>query len=139
MFEVTGTKTVTNKGRNSAGNFNFDISVDGHLTNNAAVTMDWVSTRNREWVAGYATRYIWGDDEYRITGTAQGKNFEGRTFTAAITSPLVVNLSCRWIKEGKFELTPNGVPIRYFDYGNSGCDDNASVTINGKRIDFKLR
>ncbi len=141
MFQVTGTKTVTNKGRNSNSNFNYDISVDGHLTNNVGVVMDWTSTRNREWVAGYSTLNNWTDDTYHIRGTAQGKNFEGKIFTVTITSPLVVNLGCRWIKAGKFELTPAGLPVRYFDYGgaNGDCDANASVTINGRQINFILR
>jgi hypothetical protein len=141
MFQVTGTKTVTNMGRNTAGNLYYHIVVDGHLINANTVTMNWQSTREREWVAGESTTGIngWTDDEYLITGSASGVNFEGTAYTANITTPLDVALDCRHIRAGVFELTPSGKPTRTLNYGNGDCDSLATVTVNGTTFNIVLR
>jgi hypothetical protein len=141
MFKVTGTKTVTNLGHNSSGNLHFSINVTGHLIDADGRTMDWTSVRDREWIAGESTGGIsqWGDDEYLITGSAQGINFEGNSFTVNITHALDIDFGCRWIKEGTFELTPSGKPMRTFDYGTGTCDSLATITVNGQSFPVVLR
>jgi len=138
MFKVTGSKSVTNNGTNSSGNINFTIAVNGHLTNANNVSMNWASTRNREWISGENTPLIWTDDEYLISGSASGTNFEQNTFTVNITNPLKIALNCWWIKSGTFDLTPAGKPTRTLDYGNGTCDANATVTVNGSTIPITL-
>jgi hypothetical protein len=139
-FKVEGTKTVTNNGTNASGNLNFSVNVTGaQITSASGAIMSWTSSRNREWKAGSGTPVNWTDDEYIITGSASGTNFEGTTYTANITSGLHVALNCRWIKQGVFELTPTGKPTRIFDYGSNTCDDDAIVTVNGTVFPIKLR
>jgi hypothetical protein len=139
MYQVTGTKTVTNLGMNAANHLNYSISVNGQLINSGGSTMSWNSTRNREWITGENTANDWRDDEYVITGSANGTNFEGNSFTANITSGLLIALNCPYIKQGVFELTPAGKATRIFDYGNGTCDANASVTVNGSTFPITLR
>ncbi len=139
MFQVTGTKTVTNLGMNAANHLNYSISVNGQLRNTAGATMSWTSNRNREWTAGESTTIDWRDDEYVITGNANGTNFSGNSFTANITSGLHIALNCPYIKQGIFELTPSGKSTRIFDYGNGTCDANATVTVNGSSFPIVLR
>jgi hypothetical protein len=139
MFQVTGTKTVTNLGYNAANHLNFNIQVDGHLINSTGGTMHWNSQRNREWIAGENTLLNWTDDEYIITGSASGTNFEGNTFTVIITSGLHVALNCPYVKQGVFELTPGGKPTRTLDYGDGTCDAKATVTVNGTTFPITLR
>lgn len=141
MFKVTGSKTVTNMGRNTSGNLVFKIEVDGHLTNSANATMNWLSTRYREWIAGESTTGLtgWTDDVYRITGSASGVNFEGTSYTANISSALEIALDCRYIRRGVFELTPSGKPTRKLDFGNGDCDSLATITVNGTTFDVVLR
>lgn len=141
MYKVTGTKTVRNLGQNADNHTVFSVDVDGHLTNRNGVTMNWTSLRQREWVAGEPTTgpTNWLDDQYYITGSASGTNFEGTAFTANITKRLWVDLSCAWIKEGTFELTPSGKPTRTLDYGSGLCDDKATVTVNNTTFTVTLR
>lgn len=137
-YKVMGTKRVTNNGHNAAGNLSFAVSVNGSIINTSGNTMTWNSTRTREWIEGESTILNWTDDAYSITGSAYGTSFNGTQFTANITNPLIVALNCRWIKQGKFEFTPSGKATRYFDYGPLGCDEDASVTINGVTYYIKL-
>jgi hypothetical protein len=141
MYEVIGTKSVTNNGHNSRGNLWYSISVSGQIRNKHGATMSWSSQRQREWIAGETTTGWtgWLDDVYSITGTASGTTFEGKTYTAQITNPLIIALNCRWIKQGTFELTPGGLSTRTFDYGSGGCDNDATITVNGSTFNIKLR
>jgi len=138
MFEVTGSKTVTNFGTNNAGHIYFGIDVDGHIIDSQGRTMDWTSSRFREWIAGEST-LTWLDDEYLITGSANGTNFEGNSYTMNITHALDIDFSCYWIKEGTFDLTPSGKATRTFDYGSGVCDNQASVAVNGQTFPVTLR
>ncbi len=140
-YKVDGSKTVTNGGHNSNGNLFFNISVNGLITAPGGQTLDWNSTRVREWTQGESTIFDWTDDVYQITGTASGNSFLGKNFTASISSPLVVALNCRWIKDGDLEFTPAGLYTRYIDYGHIGgnCDRLAKVTINGYDFIIELR
>ena len=138
MFNVTGSKTVTNLGQNTSGNIQFSIAVNGHLTDSDGRIMDWTSTRNREWISGSST-LAWQDDEYLITGSGQGTNFEGNSYTMNITHALDIDFSCAWIKEGVFDLTPTGKATRTFDYGDGTCNNQASITVNGTTFPVTLR
>jgi hypothetical protein len=139
MFQVTGTKTVTNQGFNAANHLNFSVSVNGQLISSGGLTMTWTSQRNREWVAGENTTTDWRDDEYVITGSANGTNFEGNSYSVNIASGLHIALNCPYIKQGIFELTPNGKPTRTLDYGAGTCDANATVSVNGTSFPIVLR
>ncbi len=141
MYQVMGTKTVTNQGHNAQGHLWYSIDVNGQLQNKNGATMNWTSQRQREWTSGESTTgwLGWADDVYAITGTASGTTFEGKTYTANITKALVVALNCRWIKEGTFELTPTGLATRVFDYGSGACDNDGTITVNGATFNIKLR
>jgi hypothetical protein len=139
MFKVTGQKTVTNLGNNNAGHLHYSIVVNGQLTSPENQTMSWSSNRDREWISGESTTSNWQDDEYVITGSANGTNFEGNSFNVNITSGIHIKMSCPYITQGIFELTPSGKATRTLDYGDGTCDENAKVTINGKEFPIILR
>lgn len=140
MFKVNGTKTVTCHGQTASG-YVYQVEVNGSLIDVSNRTMTWTSSRIRTWTSGYATGGIngWTDDVYAISGTASGTSFEGNSFTVSITSPLIVDFSCRWITQGRIELTPAGKPTRTLDYGTGTCDGLATVTVNGISFQITLR
>lgn len=145
-YYVQGTKTITNKGRNSSGNLNYRIVV-----HNASVTypttpaspyekkVTWNSTRTREWIAGESTPADLADDAYLITGTANGTGTTGNTFSAEITQALRVQAGCRWIVSGKLTLEPQNLTARYIDFGAGGCDNIATVTVNGNAFEIQMK
>lgn len=136
--QIMGTKTVTNNGYNQSGHLTFGIQVNGTIIKaNNGGTITWNSTRTREWIAGENTA-IWSDDVYLITGSANGTNALGNSYTASINTPLRRELSCRHFVSGSFQITPSGKATRYIDYGNGACDDQATVTINGNTYTITL-
>tara|TARA_B100000767_G_scaffold239714_1_gene235095 strand:+ start:348 stop:1139 length:792 start_codon:yes stop_codon:yes gene_type:complete len=132
---IQGERIVTNEGRNSNGNMWFTIAVNnGSITTPQNGTINWESNSTREWISGQNTNYNILDDTYKISGNASGNSANGNDFNALITNPLVIHLDCYsscLAKSGTAKVSPNGYPDRIIDYGDSICDCNFDVTING--------
>ena len=139
--QVTGTKTITNKGHNPAHHLVYEINANIQIIKaNSGGTITWQSLRQREWTAGEST-LTWQDDMYSITGTASGTTASGGSFQSNITSPLIRNMSngCRrYFTAGTIAHTPSGKATRFIDYGNGTCDNQATVTINGNTYPITL-
>jgi hypothetical protein len=137
--QVMGTKKITNQGLNIAGNPVYTIDVNGQIVKaNNGGTITWVSNRQREWVAGSATPLNLLDDTYSITGTASGTTVKGGAYSITISKPLVRKMSCHWFESGVLSLAAQGQPTLTLDYGTTGCDANATVTVLGYSIPIIL-
>lgn len=141
--QILGTKTVTNNGRNAAGNLSFSIAVNGSIVWDASFgggTSTHVATRTREWVAGENTQ-IRKDDVYLISGTASGVTRTGKSYSMNTLTPCRKRIGFPHFTEGVIEFTPSGKPTRTVDYGYiNGAEDNfAMVTINGNSFAITLR
>jgi hypothetical protein len=139
---ISGTKTIKNLGRNALGNLVYQFIDNVTITKaDNGGTFTWTSNRQREWIAGQTTLFNWLDDKYAITGSAIGTNSNGRSFTSVITKPLIRDMSigCRkYFTSGVISHTPNNKPSRIIDFGDGGCDNKATVTINGKIYEISL-
>jgi len=131
---IQGERIVTNQGRNNQGNMRFIIEVNNASVGTNNGTINWNATQTREWVSGNATYFDITDDQYKITGSANGTGVNNNSFSMEITDTLNVDLGCLpscVIKSGKATITPNGYANRIINYGDSLCDCNFDVTING--------
>ena len=133
---LSGTKTITNNGENAAGQLNYTIDIaNGSITFPNGDVATRSSTRTRTWVAGQGTTFATDgmagilDDEHTIDGTASGTNRNGVVYSAITTTPLHFAQACDWIQAGRLEITPDGAATRFIDYGNTGCDDQATVGV----------
>ena len=131
---VQGERIVTNQGRNNKGNMWFTVLVNNAsiLTNSGII--NWSSSRTREWVSGIATYGNITDDTYKITGSANGNGINSNSFSMEITDTLNIDLGCLpscVIKSGTSKISPNGYADRIINYGDSLCDCNFDITING--------
>ncbi|MEI6764718.1 MAG: hypothetical protein WCM76_03690 [Bacteroidota bacterium] len=130
-YSVTGTEVITNLGHNQAGHPIYSVNVTGASVTSTDGTISWTSTRQNEWFAGYNTYMNWLDDEYRISGSANGVDINGATFTVNITLPLEVQVGCWYIKKGKIDIINPGYATITVDYGDGTCDNIIYVVING--------
>jgi hypothetical protein len=78
------------------------------------------------------------DDVVSVTGTANGTNRDGRNFSVTITG-ITKPASCKYITSGTLEVTPQDFSKRTVDFGSGNCDDDATFTVNGQTIAFKLK
>lgn len=81
------------------------------------------------------------DPVTEVFGTANGTNRQGRGFTVSIpqSSPLMKHKTCQYVDKGVLTLTPEGFKERTVDFGNGSCDDDATFTVNGSTVAFKLK
>lgn len=92
------------------------------------------------------TNYVKGkpvntDPVVEVYGTANGVNRSGKSFSVDIPagSPMVKHKSCQYVDKGILNLTPEGFKTRIVDFGNGTCDDDATFTVNGSTVAFKLK
>ncbi|MEJ5264336.1 MAG: hypothetical protein WHT29_03375 [Bacteroidales bacterium] len=134
--QIEGTKTIT-----KTATYTFTITFEGKITFKDGTTHTRSFTRTRTWMAGYDTPFNVWDDVYSIEGSAQGTNRRGISYSSTITSPLIIKTSCPYIVAGTIELVvganANTITINYGDE-NSGCDANATVTVNGEVNQIQL-
>ena len=141
--QLLGTKTVTNNGRNLAGNLSYSVTINGSInwsTGYSGGTSTFNSTHTREWIQGENT-FIWSDDVYLITGTASGITRSGNSYTLATQTPLRKEIGFRHFTSGILEWTPQGKSTRTIDYGyvNGNRDNLARVTVDGNTFTVQLK
>ncbi|MBK6985431.1 MAG: hypothetical protein IPH32_12070 [Bacteroidetes bacterium] len=139
-FVVNGTVTYSGQvkiTRTNALSVTCEV-LNGHCTN-GSWNIDYQGTKTLTQKQGQNTPNTEADDVYEITGNSSGVNREGRAFTTNITNPLVKKSSCKFITSGSLDLTPDGFKTRTVDFGSGACDDDATYTVNGQTISFKLK
>jgi hypothetical protein len=142
---VSGTRTLTNTGKNLQGSQSWSFNANLTLTYpNGGGTATWTSQRTNVLTQN---NNIW---YFSITGTASGTSRKGSTYTINITSPLYFqvpyqlihtnpNPSCSYIESG--QLTINVSSFSYPIYVSFGvalgqCSSDATATINGVPFNF---
>ncbi len=140
--KIEGVRTIE---RNAIDSLSFDIT----LVNGKVTFMDDKTTytrilenRVRKWTNGSETPYIVWDDEYDITGSANGTNRKGEPYKHEITSPIHVAAICPWIQSGVIEfsiISTSGTKTSTIDYGSGGCDNSAVINVNGKSYNITLK
>lgn len=139
-YKIEGTKTVTNKGRNTSGNMEYSVEIkNAKITYPNGDVASMESSRVREWAEGESTILNPFDDVYHITGTANGTNREGRKYNLVVTSALKIKLDCRWVTEGTMEIQPEDLKLRIVDFGDGSCDDLATVKIGKKTYNVNMK
>lgn len=132
---ITGTQIITNLGHNGQGHPVFSVDVQNASVSFAEGTINWTSQRQNEWAAGFDTYLNPWDDEYAVSGSANGTDINGAAFSVNITSPLYCKFCMslyRWvITSGALDIVNPGYPNITVDYGNGDCDLIVYVIING--------
>lgn len=137
---ITGQKTITNNGPNAAGHYVYTINVNDASITTDKGTISWSSSRQREWISGFDTKWPnISDDEFLITGSVSGVNSLDREFSIEITTALNVKRDCKWITAGVVEITSELGQTRKLDYGDGTCDDKATLHVRNKTKEITLR
>lgn len=142
---LSGTKTVTFPGETDDDSGIFSASVDARIkvVTKAGKTIEWNSLRTRSYDTK-GTFDDWSDDQVTLSGTANGTGRNGVKYAAAITTPLMVKVSCvatsGWFPSGGvLEVTPEGAAKRTVNYGGGACDRTATVTVGGRSFEWTAK
>jgi hypothetical protein len=150
--QVTGTKTITNKGR-IAGNFNWNVNANIVISKGGNGNISWSCNHTKVLLNtstvyfGPSTPIDWAHAKIGLTGTANGTTVQGDNFTANITNQLIRDCNCapdpahihrHPFIQGTIQFTPGTKPTRTIDFGSGTCDFDATVTINGNTYNITL-
>ncbi len=129
-FNIEGTHITENTSTSNMQGLKIKV-IDGQITNTVNNRwIKWNTTKNILQIEGNGTTGFPLDDVYKITGNGNGSNSGGHYWYALVTEPLIKKFTCRWISEGKIQLTRNSRQV-VLDYGNGQCDNLAILYING--------
>jgi hypothetical protein len=159
---VSITKTVTNTSPASiAGETAFSgtyltWSIVSNVTINkvAGGTITWSCNRTKKLAnsndptcyKGQLQPIDWTKAKIQLDGSASGTNAANESYSAVATA-LVRDFTCspdpnhvhhHPFVSGTIDYTPGQRATRHIDYGNGGCDLNATVTINGQTYTLTL-
>tara|TARA_B100000902_G_scaffold302663_1_gene290669 strand:+ start:17883 stop:18692 length:810 start_codon:yes stop_codon:yes gene_type:complete len=132
---VQGLMKTKNNGENEDGNTTFTIEII-EASINGDGKIDFESYIEKTWVAGRNTITNLIDDIYLINGYSSGNSRNGENFSANIIEDLYMEIECKTqnqciITSGVVEIIPEGYSNRTINYGDSTCDCNYSITLNG--------
>jgi hypothetical protein len=82
--------------------------------------------------------FMLSDDVTTVSGSANGTNRNGKNFSV-VSNNITKPASCKFITAGTVDVTPEGLSTRTVDFGNGTCDDDATYTVNGQTIKFKMK
>ena len=140
-FEISGKKIISNLGRNNLGQRMDSVQVrQAVITYPDGSTATWESDRVRTMIAGEQTSFpLYSDDVYLINGIGSGINKKGQVYSVYTSKDLQIALNCRWIQTGSMVLKNNSSDSISIDYGNTGCDANATLDFRGKIYQITLK
>ena len=130
--QVKGSKTVE-YGKNTAGQPTWTITArDTIIRKEDGAMVIWNSDRVRTRTSDNGTPLNLWDDEYSVSGTANGVNAKGKAYTMTIDSnnPLVFYANYQHIVKGSMVIASEQKSA-LLDYGDGTKDNKATVTVNG--------
>lgn len=80
-----------------------------------------------EWGKGYASMDSPKNDEFRYSGSFDGRDSRGAFFTAEFTKNVVFDFKCRFEYEGNYILKNDNVVDRFVELGRASCSPNVFV------------
>ncbi|MES2772965.1 MAG: hypothetical protein V4722_02185 [Bacteroidota bacterium] len=137
---VEGTHKVKNNSTASVRIFTRTV-VGGKLTKPSGNFIQWNATHTNTQTAGLGSPNFPLDDEFDITGFANGHNKRGArllSWSRLIVNPLHKKFTCRWFGSGTVRVTRNG-HTGILDFGTGSCDNRATITIGSFVRNITLR
>lgn len=149
--KVDGEQTIKYLGENANGHPEYQCFVtDGIITTPEQKEYYFEQQITREWIEGYDTHYVLTgdmddlcDDTYKFTGSHWGISSDGYSYSMSTDEPLIVNVCCRWVKDGVLKVSMDdyelSCEIDYNPAGDSGeCNNQASFSIFGVSVPIEL-
>ncbi len=97
-------------------------------------------TEQRQWTEGRGDGNP-SNDIFEITGTLEGVDRAGRSFTSVIVEPITVNTGCdKYVRvSGTKEVTTGRNQKYTTDFGDGSCDNVITVTTPRRTFDITVR
>ena len=135
----TATRIFTDLG---LGSFSVSVPSASIIRDNNGGTHSWTASWTFTQTAGYGTAIV-SDDVFSVTGSANGTNRKGMSYSTIIQAPLTKRGDCyKYYVAGTVSITNSNNKVMLLNYdptGTQACDNTASVTVNGRTKTITLR
>jgi hypothetical protein len=137
-FRVNMVDSLQNLGRDLDSSLVFSSHVRNAVISNDTNYIEWDANHEWTWSFGEKNRqYV--NDELKATGLIKSLSYNGNSYTAEIIEPLMMDLGCYWITEGKVNQQPENILPRTLNFGsNSFCDNLVDVRISQRDYEIKI-
>lgn len=136
--KLEGTRTILNAGINENQNLTFERSfLNASYSKGDTATMTWESNRSVEMTAGFLS-FLAADDEYMVSGGANGVNFEGKAFEVVISDELYYKKCSLFPVSGGITIEVEGESTIFINYGDGECDSVADMTVDDVATEIAL-
>jgi hypothetical protein len=139
MYQLEGVLSIVRSTENS-----IDLTTTDAKLSDDEKTLTW-SSQSTITIISDAGAGIWRD-VYEITGSSNGVNRNGESYTVTIDEPLKkkVELGCaKTFVSGLMTLSIDSsnkvIRVNYDPYDDEACDNIAEAEINGKKTIFRVR
>lgn len=138
--EIQGQIELRNFNRNGEGQLTAERKVTGYtVIFPDGNTFELNGTVTRTLISG-GEDGVRGNEVIEITGSWEGTSTRNRTITRTITEPIISDFSCRtsggFLRvAGQEEMTIANTAVtrtRVINYGDGTCDNEFSITVNGR-------
>ncbi|WP_115461242.1 hypothetical protein [Winogradskyella aurantiaca] len=134
---IEANRTILRERSNENGNPMFTHNLDVTVTWPNGMQASRTGTKIREWIEG-AGSGLFSDNVYEVTGNWTTTFVNGNTHTYEVIEPLRREVVCIYFVSGSFEVQRTNFG-GVFDFGDGGCDNNATFTFNnGQEIPITL-
>lgn len=133
--KMTGTKTMTTMSISDQGQPVFKIQANLEMLDKRGRVATRVMTGTKTWESGFGDEDRF-NDVFVVEGSATLQRENG-VMTRTITSPLKIDRSCDFIKEGIIVLDKNGTTST-IDFGDGTCDAITMITKDGDTYEIDL-
>lgn len=111
----------------------------GTVTWSCARTKELINSNDAACYHGQTLPITWSKAKVKLNGSASGVNAKGENYTVTAVNlvrdfnctPSTIHPNRHPFISGTIDYKPGARPTRHIDYGNGGCDLNATVTVNG--------
>ncbi|TRZ41379.1 hypothetical protein DMZ48_16980 [Robertkochia solimangrovi] len=124
---VIGSKNLVYVTENADGKPQADVETNIKMTWPEENYYESTGTVTRVWEEGYES-YNWEDNVFSVTGTRNFKNEEAITYTFSTETPLIRDLSCRYIISGILVISNEDYSAA-LDFGDGYCDSKATIIL----------
>lgn len=133
--KMTGTKVMTTISISAEGQPVFSIEANLKMTDKEGNVTSRIMTGTNTWMAGFGDEDRF-NDVFSVEGIATVER-GNEMMTRMIKSPLIIDRSCDFIKEGVIVLEKDNTTST-IDFGDGTCDAIATVTKDGDTYEIDL-
>ncbi|MGB1316648.1 MAG: hypothetical protein ACPG5W_00505 [Flavobacteriales bacterium] len=148
QYAVAGKDSISNTGTDGDGNPIFSEVITNGVLSWGTQEVLWEAAIDRTWLEGDTTNFTTdtvggtlgmaglNDDIFAVRATASGNDSNTHPFTLEVTQSLILPTACEYITDGIMMISPANFNDGNIDFGDGGCDKQATIEIDGEVFNF---